>query len=237
MAGDLRVRRREPQPAEEATGTPLANMPLGAGVRLGTRHTDSVQAKLEPEPLQLGCGHDVIVAAPPEGARRALAYDRIVKAIRIHEEGGPEVLRYEEVPDPVPGPDEALVELRAASMNHLDVWLRRGLPSVAKPRILGADGSGVIAGTDERVVINPGLSHDEGIYVLGEHRDGTHAELIAVPRSSIYPIPAGLSFERPPPSPWSSRPPTGCSPRKRGCSRANGSSSGASAAESRARPS
>ncbi len=118
-----------------------------------------------------------------------------MKAVRIHEEGGPDVLRYEDVPDPVPGEDEVLVELRAASLNHLDVWLRRGLPSVPKPRILGADGAGVIAGTDERVVINPGLSHDEGIFVLGEHRDGTHAELIAVPRSAVHPIPDGLSFE------------------------------------------
>jgi NADPH:quinone reductase-like Zn-dependent oxidoreductase len=118
-----------------------------------------------------------------------------VKAIRIHEEGGPEVLRYEVAPDPEPGPDEVLVELRAASLNHLDVWLRKGLPSVPKPRILGADGAGVIAGTGERVVINPGLAHAGGIHVLGEHRDGTHAELVAVPRSAVHPIPAGLSFE------------------------------------------
>ncbi len=118
-----------------------------------------------------------------------------MKAIRIHEEGGTEVLRYEEVPDPVPGPDEVLVELRAASLNHLDVWLRRGLPSVPKPRILGADGAGVIAGTGERVVINPGLAHADGIHVLGEHRDGTHAELIAVPRNAVHPIPDGMSFE------------------------------------------
>ena len=105
------------------------------------------------------------------------------------------MLRYEEVPDPEPGPDEVLVELRAASLNHLDVWLRQGLPSVPKPRILGADGAGVIAGTEERVVINPGLAHADGIHVLGEHRDGTHAELVAVPRSAVHPIPAGLSFE------------------------------------------
>jgi NADPH:quinone reductase-like Zn-dependent oxidoreductase len=118
-----------------------------------------------------------------------------VKAIRIHEEGGPEVLRYEDVPDPVPAEGEVLVELRAASLNHLDVWLRKGLPSVPKPRILGADGAGVIAGTAERVVINPGLEHDSGIHVLGEHRDGTHAELIAVPRSAVHPIPGDLSFE------------------------------------------
>jgi zinc-binding alcohol dehydrogenase/oxidoreductase len=118
-----------------------------------------------------------------------------MKAVRIHEDGGPEVLRYEDVPDPVPGGGEVLVELRAASLNHLDVWLRKGLPSVPKPRILGADGAGVIAGTDERVVINPGLAHEGGIHVLGEHRDGTHAELIAVPRSAVHPIPADLSFE------------------------------------------
>jgi NADPH:quinone reductase-like Zn-dependent oxidoreductase len=118
-----------------------------------------------------------------------------MKAIRIHEEGGPEVLCYEDAPDPVPGPGEVLVELRAASLNHLDVWLRKGLPSVPKPRILGADGAGVIAGTGERVVINPALSHSGGVHVLGEHRDGTHAELVAVPRSAVHPIPDDLSFE------------------------------------------
>jgi zinc-binding alcohol dehydrogenase/oxidoreductase len=119
-----------------------------------------------------------------------------VKAIRIHEDGGPEVLRYEDAPDPVPGSDDVLVELRAASLNHLDIWIRKGLPSVPKPRILGADGAGVIAGTDERVVINPGIDHGNGsISVIGEHSDGTHAEFIAVPRSQVYPIPAGLTFE------------------------------------------
>jgi NADPH:quinone reductase-like Zn-dependent oxidoreductase len=119
-----------------------------------------------------------------------------MKAVRIHEDGGPEVLRYEDVSDPVPGPGEVLVELRAASLNHLDVGVRKGLPSAPKPRILGADGAGVIAGTDERVVINPGLAHADGIHVLGEHRDGTHAELVAVPREAVHPIPEGLSFEQ-----------------------------------------
>jgi len=118
-----------------------------------------------------------------------------VKAVRIHSDGGPEVLSYEDAPDPEPGPDDVLVELRAASLNHLDLWIRKGLPSVPKPRILGADGAGVIAGTDERVVINPGIEHDGRITVIGEHSDGTHAELIAVPRSQVYPIPDDLSFE------------------------------------------
>jgi zinc-binding alcohol dehydrogenase/oxidoreductase len=119
-----------------------------------------------------------------------------VKAIRIHEDGGPEVLRYEDVPDPVPREGETLVELRAASLNHLDVWIRKGLPSVPKPRILGADGAGVIAGTDERVVINPGIVSNGAMHIVGETRDGTHAELIAVPREYVHPIPDGLSFEQ-----------------------------------------
>ena len=118
-----------------------------------------------------------------------------MKAIRIHEDGGPDVLRYEDVPDPVPRDGEALVELRAASLNHLDVWIRKGLPSVPKPRILGADGAGVIAGTDERVVINPGIMSDGKMHIVGETMDGTHAELIAIPRDYLHPIPGDLSFE------------------------------------------
>jgi zinc-binding alcohol dehydrogenase/oxidoreductase len=118
-----------------------------------------------------------------------------VKAIRIHEDGGPEVLRYEDVPDPEPRDGEALVELRAASLNHLDVWIRKGLPSVPKPRILGADGAGVIAGTNERVVINPGIMTDGKMHIVGETMDGTHAELIAIPREYLHPIPGNLTFE------------------------------------------
>jgi zinc-binding alcohol dehydrogenase/oxidoreductase len=116
-----------------------------------------------------------------------------LKAIRIHEDGGPEVLRYEDAADPEPGPGEVLVELRAASLNHLDLWVRKGLPSVPKPRILGADGAGLVNG--RRVLINPGIEHGEKITVVGEHMDGTHAELIAVPESNVYPIPDGMSFE------------------------------------------
>jgi zinc-binding alcohol dehydrogenase/oxidoreductase len=125
-----------------------------------------------------------------------------VKAVRIHEDGGPEVLRYEDVDDPAARPGEVLIRLHAASLNHLDIWVRRGLPSVPKPRILGADGAGVVEalgpGADsfdvgDRVLINPGL--DNGARIVGEHMDGTHAELIAVPADNVYAIPASLSFE------------------------------------------
>jgi len=105
-------------------------------------------------------------------------------------------MRYEDVDDPVPGDGDVLVELRAASLNHIDVWVRQGAPSVPKPRILGSDGAGVIAGTDQRVVINPALIVDGKMTILGEQREGTHAELIAVPRDFVHPIPAGLSFEQ-----------------------------------------
>jgi NADPH:quinone reductase-like Zn-dependent oxidoreductase len=117
-----------------------------------------------------------------------------MKAIRIHEDGGPEVLRYEDAPDPEPGPGEVLVQLRAASLNRLDLWVRAGRPSVPKPRILGADGAGVDE-SGRRVVINPGIEHGDRISVIGEHMDGTHAELVAVPESNVYPIPDELSFE------------------------------------------
>jgi NADPH:quinone reductase-like Zn-dependent oxidoreductase len=118
-----------------------------------------------------------------------------MKAIRIWEDGGPEVLRYEDAPDPEPGPGEVLVRLRAASLNHLDLWIRKGLPSVPKPRILGADGAGLREDTGERVVINPGIEHGEKITVVGEHMDGTHAELVAVPETNVYPLPDEISFE------------------------------------------
>jgi NADPH:quinone reductase-like Zn-dependent oxidoreductase len=117
-----------------------------------------------------------------------------VKAIRIHEDGGPEVLRYEDAPDPSPGDGEVLVRLRAAALNHIDLWIRKGLPSVPKPWILGSDGAGQRVDTGERVVINPGL--DDGAKVLGEHVHGTNAELVAVPADYVHPLPDHLTFEK-----------------------------------------
>jgi NADPH:quinone reductase-like Zn-dependent oxidoreductase len=124
-----------------------------------------------------------------------------VKAIRIHEDGGPEVLRYEEAPDPSPAPGEVLIRLAAASLNHLDIWTRMGLPSVPKPRILGADGAGAVEALGdgvsgfsegEPVVINPGL--DDGRHIVGEHCDGTHAELVAIPAGYVHRKPDHLSL-------------------------------------------
>ena len=128
-----------------------------------------------------------------------------MRAVRIHDDGGPEVLVLEEAPDPVAGPGEVLVRLHASALNHLDVWIRKCLPSVPKPRILGADGAGVVEALGEgvggfkpgeRVVLNPGIEAGGGrIHVIGEHGDGTNAELIAVPATNVHPIPDELSFE------------------------------------------
>ena len=128
-----------------------------------------------------------------------------MQAVRIHADGGPEVLELEEAPDPTAGEGEVLVRIRASALNHLDVWIRKGLPSVPKPRILGADGAGVVEALGpgvtgfepgQPVVLNPGIEDADGsIHVIGEHGDGTNAELIAVPATNVYPIPAGLSFE------------------------------------------
>jgi NADPH:quinone reductase-like Zn-dependent oxidoreductase len=124
-----------------------------------------------------------------------------VKAVRIHEDGGPEVLSYEDVDDPAAGPGDVVVRLAAASLNHLDVWTRMGMPSVPKPRILGADGAGTVEALGEgvtgfepgqEVVLNPGL--EDGAHIIGEHCDGTHAELIVVPAEYVHPKPAHLDM-------------------------------------------
>jgi NADPH:quinone reductase-like Zn-dependent oxidoreductase len=140
-----------------------------------------------------------------------------MRAVRIHAEGGPEVLSLDDVPTPEPGPGQARVRIRSAALNHLDIWLRRGLPSVRKPRTLGADGAGVVdaVGADAlgfepgmAVTINPGIfcgrcrfcmagEHSLCLrfHVLGEHVDGTHADYVVVPARSLHAVPDGLSFD------------------------------------------
>ena len=191
MTGALGLRHRELHVGEEPARPPVADVALRALVGDGRRRADGVEAELLGELLQFRAAH--MDSVPP------------VQAVRIHEDGGPEVLVLEDVPDPVAGPGEVLIRLRASALNHLDVWIRKGLPSVPKPRILGADGAGVVEAlgdgvsgfeVGERVVINPGVEAAGGaIHVIGEHGDGTNAELIAVPATNVYPIPGDLSFE------------------------------------------
>jgi len=141
-----------------------------------------------------------------------------MKAIRIHEFGGPEVLRYESVPDPKPRKDQVLIRVRACAMNHLDLWVRKGLPGVKLPHIPGSDVAGEIVEVGEyitglkagqRVLVAPmhfcnhcakcvaGLENQcPEFTVLGNAVDGGDCELIAVPLVNVIPIPDALDFNR-----------------------------------------
>ncbi|HEX4836197.1 MAG TPA: alcohol dehydrogenase catalytic domain-containing protein, partial [bacterium] len=135
-----------------------------------------------------------------------------MKAIVLHEVGEPETLRLEEVPDPVPGPGDVVVRLRAAALNHRDLFICRGqYAGLRFPIILGADGTGEVAavgsgvrgvGVGESVVVNPSLDWGDDARVqgprwriLGLPDDGTFAQLVKVPADSVFPRPAGLSDE------------------------------------------
>ena len=120
-------------------------------------------------------------------------------AVRAHE--GAE-LRFEEGPDPEPAPGEVLLELRCAALNRRDLLVTRGVYPFPLPLIPGSDGAGVRRDTGEEVVILPGLGWGPGEaapapehQILGGPRDGTYAELIALPAENLYPKPAGLSWE------------------------------------------
>ncbi|MBS1882223.1 MAG: zinc-binding dehydrogenase [Actinobacteria bacterium] len=125
-----------------------------------------------------------------------------MKAMVVHSWGDLDGLRLEVVPDPEPGPDEAIVELRASSLNWHDVLVRRDGRGLPLPSILGIDGAGVRQDTGEEVVIYPGLDWGgaadapaAGFKILGDQSDGTHAELVAVPSQNLFPKPRHLSWE------------------------------------------
>jgi NADPH:quinone reductase-like Zn-dependent oxidoreductase len=121
-----------------------------------------------------------------------------VKAVVIREHGSYDKLLLEEMPAPEPREGEVRVRIRAAALNHLDTWVRRGIEGFKFPLpiIPGCDGAGTTdAGED--VVLSPGLGHplDKDYGILGETRDGTCAEFIVVPRENVLPKPARLSWE------------------------------------------
>jgi NADPH:quinone reductase-like Zn-dependent oxidoreductase len=139
-----------------------------------------------------------------------------VKAVRFHEHGGPEVLRYEDAPDPQPAPGRAVVRVRACALNHLDLWERRGIErvTVPLPHISGSDIAGEVADAGNgsipaptRVMLQPGLrcsacdacragrdNQCDTYDVLGLQSDGGYAELVAVPVENLIPIPAHVDF-------------------------------------------
>jgi len=142
-----------------------------------------------------------------------------LKAVVVPRYGGPEVLELvTNYPDPVPGPDQVVVRVHATSLNHLDLFVREGIPALklTLPHILGCDAAGDIAevGSDvtdievgERVVVNPGISCGRCEFcltgedslcveyrILGEHLPGAYAEKVAVPARNVLRIPTDLEY-------------------------------------------
>jgi NADPH:quinone reductase-like Zn-dependent oxidoreductase len=142
-----------------------------------------------------------------------------MKAVAIFEHGGPEVLRPTDLPEPSIGSHDVLVRVRACALNHLDLWMRAGLPNrpVKIPHILGSDIAGEIAKigdavktvkVGEKVLLAPGVScgecrhcvagHDNfcsGYTLFGTTISGGYAEFVCSPAVNVIPIPADMSFE------------------------------------------
>lgn len=139
-----------------------------------------------------------------------------MKAVRFHQHGSVDVLRFEEAPDPRPGPGEAIVRVRACALNHLDLWERRGLERVTipLPHISGSDVAGEVVEAPDggppagsRVLIQPGLSCGRcpaclsgadnrcaDYDVIGYRRDGGYAERVRAPAINLVPLPDHVSF-------------------------------------------
>jgi NADPH:quinone reductase-like Zn-dependent oxidoreductase len=142
-----------------------------------------------------------------------------MKAAVIRENGGLDVVRVDDIPDPKPAPDEVLVRIRYAGLNHLDIWVRKGRPGmqVQWPHVLGSDGAGVIeaVGSEvkhlkagDAVVVYPGLGcgHCEACErgekslcpqfgIVGMNRPGTFAQYVALPAANVFQKPLRLSEE------------------------------------------
>ncbi len=142
-----------------------------------------------------------------------------MKAVRFHRHGGPEVLQYEDVPDPKPSSDEALVRVKACALNHLDLWARNGLPNVTipMPHISGSDIAGVVEwvpreekelSVGDEVIVNPGMgcgrcdrclsgrdNQCREYMIIGYGVDGGYAELVRVLRTHLIRKPPAMSFE------------------------------------------
>lgn len=140
-----------------------------------------------------------------------------MSAVTLRAHGGPEVLQLEELPMPEPGPGQVRVRIRAVSVNHLDIWVRKGGPAfkLHYPHLLGSDivgeidavGAGATASVGQKVVVQPGLScgrcaqclggHDNlcrEYKILGEHASGGYGEAICIPVVNIAPYPGELEW-------------------------------------------
>ncbi len=114
-----------------------------------------------------------------------------MKAIRVHSPGGPEALRYEDVPQPAPGAGQVLVKVEAAGVNFVDVYQRTGLYKVALPFTLGQEAAGVVT------AVGSGVSEVKvGDRVAYCHVMGAYAEYAVVPADRIVRLPEGVSTQQ-----------------------------------------
>jgi len=142
-----------------------------------------------------------------------------MKAAFFREHGSLDRIECGDLPDPVPGPGQVRIRLRAGALNHLDIFVRMGIPgiSLAFPHVMGSDGAGVVESTGpgvtrakagDEVVLNPGINcgtcefclrgeHSlcATFHLIGEHIAGTFAEYVVVPEINAYPKPPALSWE------------------------------------------
>ena len=142
-----------------------------------------------------------------------------MQAVTFTDHGGTDVIEYQEVPDPEVGPEEVLVDVKAGALNHLDVWVRRGLPGVdlEMPHVPGSDAAGVVTEVGEdvsrfepgdRVALAAGVSCGEcefcrdgdaplcvNYHLIGEHVPGVHAEYASIPAANLIPVPEGVDWE------------------------------------------
>ena len=141
-----------------------------------------------------------------------------MKAVRFHQHGGPEVLQYEEAPDPVPGPEEVLVRVKACALNRLDIWVRIGPPysKPALPHIPGCDIAGIVEEVPAHekelrkgmeVIVSPGVgcgrcekclsgmdNQCRYYHIIGNEVDGGYAELVVAPTRNLLPKPERMDF-------------------------------------------
>lgn len=139
-----------------------------------------------------------------------------MKAIFFEQHGEIDVLKYADLPDPVPQPGEALIRVKAVALNYLDIWVRRGWESLKlqMPHIGGSDIAGEIVSVNAdslwtpgtRVIVNPGVNLGEDEWtrrgedsvspayrIIGEHLNGGFAEYVTVPIQNVFKIPDGVS--------------------------------------------
>ena len=140
-----------------------------------------------------------------------------MKAVRIHKHGDEKVLNWENVSLPVVNNDHVLVKIKAVAINHLDIWIRKGIPGISLPMIIGSDGAGVVTEignkvdkfkVGDKVIINPLLfcgdcsacldnreNQCSSMGIIGETTNGTNCEYIAVNQRNLINKPSNISFE------------------------------------------